>query len=557
MKTLYVIRFLIATTVLVGATLCLGQSQSEDQANAEIEGAVASATNGQLLARARVFLRRMAQKDDFVTWTEADDNGHFIFKALVSGPYEILAEKSGFFTDPHKAPNPALDVKPGDHVHGIVLRLLPLAVIRGRIVNEHNDPVQDTQVRLLDREYVNGRERLNQVRLATADDRGEYRIYGIRPGNYYLVVEYDVKKARPNPFPAVPVQNAPPQISYPPLFYPLTSDLRQAQRVTVVPGADLIFDFAFSSTRSVAVEGKVVNGLTGEPIKNPTIVAFWGDRITSITRKVDVAVTGEFRLDGIEPGPYTLSASVSVEGQNYTDFRVVEVGAAGLKDVELALMPDFGINGQIQFENSQSDNVQNGIPRRVSVEFMPLERNTGTFRASAQLHSQPSAAENRSILHFTAKLHPGDHYRVGLPNLPQDYYLKSILIDGHEVSASQVSIQSGGSELVLVASPSGGHIQGIVRNGKGQPVSGQVILAADVYRLTAEQVRSVRTDNQGRFTLRGVTPGNYKLYAWEELDLNELLGQLDLLKNFESESQLVHVEESGTYNPELKAIARQ
>jgi hypothetical protein len=66
-------------------------------------------------------------------------------------------------------------------------------------VNEHDDPVQDTQVRLLSKEYLHGREFLNPVAFATTDDRGEYRIFGIRPGNYYLVVEYDNKKAHANP----------------------------------------------------------------------------------------------------------------------------------------------------------------------------------------------------------------------------------------------------------------------------------------------------------------------------------------------------------------------
>jgi hypothetical protein len=57
--------------------------------------------------------------------------------------------------------------------------------------------------------------------------------------------------------------------------------------------------------------------------------------------------------------------------------------------------------------------------------------------------------------------------------------------------------------------------------------------------------------------LSGVPPGSYKLYAWEELDVNELLGQLDVLRNFEGECQLLHVEESGRYTPELKVIAGQ
>ena len=388
-----------AIVALLLVSVALAQS-FDDPTKAQIDGAVSSTANGQLLARARIFLRHSAQKDSYVTWVDADDYGHFLFKSVEEGTYEILAEKSGFYADPHKTPSQTLDVKAGDRIHGIVLRLIPFAAVSGRIVNEHDDPVQDTQVRLLSKEYLHGRELLNPAGFATTDDRGEYRIFAVKPGNYYLVVEYDAKKSRANPFPGIRLKDTPPEVSYPPLFYPLTSDLRQAQRITVTPGAELRFDFAFLSAPSVSIEGKVVNGITGEPAKNPSVTAFWGDRITGITRKVDLTGTGEFKLDGIEPGPYTLVATMTVDNENYSDFQI----------------------------------------------------------------------------------------------------------------------------------------------------------APDVDRLTPEEIRSVHSDRQGRFTLRGITPGAYKLYAWEEIDVNELMSQLDLLKNFDGESQLVRVDENGYYNPELRAI---
>jgi len=281
------------------------------------------------------------------------------------------------------------------------------------------------------------------------------------------------------------------------------------------------------------------------------VVAYWGDRITGITRKVDLSGSGQFRVDGVEPGPYTLVASMSFDGENYSDFQTIEVGAAGLKDVQLALMPDFDLHGQVQFESEQGSN-----PQRTSIDFTPLEKNTGVFRAAASLTRAPRPGEPlKSVLVFSTKLHPGDRYRVSLPSLPADYYLKSVLVDGHEVRESEVAIHGNNSQITLIVSPAGGRLEGMVRNGKGDPIAGQVVLVPDVYRLEPEQVRTVRSDTQGRFSLHGIPPGSYKVYAWEELDMNELLGQLDVLKNFEGESQLVRVDENGIYNPELKAIA--
>jgi hypothetical protein len=551
MKHAVAILFLL----LPASVLTPGQQATQQAATAQIEGAVSSAVDGHLLARARIFLRRTGQTDAYVTWTNADDDGHFLFRSVDDGTYEVAAEKAGFFTDPRKTHTQTLDVKAGDRISGVVIRLTPLAAVRGRIVNEHGDPLQEVQVRLLANEYLHGREFLNPAGLATTDDQGEYRIFGVQPGNYYLVVEYDVKKAHTNPFPGIPLKDAPLELSYPPLFYPFTSDLRQAQRVAVAAGAELLFDFAFLPTPSVSMEGRILNGMTGEPAKNPSVAAYWGDRITGITRKVEVNSKGDFKLDGIEPGPYTLIATMSQDGVNYSDFQVVEVGAGGLRDVQLALMPDFSVKGQVRFENAE-DKLQNSLPRRVSIEFMPLVKNTGPFRVSAETRIQPGgAAPAKGVLEFAAQLHPGDRYRVSFPNLPENYYLKSLVVDGHEVSPSEVVIGGNGAELTLSVSPAGGQINGIVRDSKGQPAISHVVLAPDVERLTPELVRTVRSDRQGKFVLRGVAPGTYKLYAWEELDLNELLGQLELLKDFEGDCQLVHVDQNGTYAPELKLIA--
>src|SRR5947209_7566242 len=58
------------------------------QAVATVEGVVTSATNGRMLPHARIFLRSSLAKDNFVTWADSDDEGHFLFKALEEGTYE-------------------------------------------------------------------------------------------------------------------------------------------------------------------------------------------------------------------------------------------------------------------------------------------------------------------------------------------------------------------------------------------------------------------------------------------------------------------------------------
>jgi len=57
--------------------------------------------------------------------------------------------------------------------------------------------------------------------------------------------------------------------------------------------------------------------------------------------------------------------------------------------------------------------------------------------------------------------------------------------------------------------------------------------------------------------MRGVVPGSYKLFAFEDVELNEMLNQPELLKNYEQSSQSVRVEESGKYTLEIKPVPAQ
>ena len=54
-----------------------------------------------------------------------------------------------------------------------------------------------------------------------------------------------------------------------------------------------------------------------------------------------------------------------------------------------------------------------------------------------------------------------------------------------------------------MVSPAGGHIEGVVRNGKGDTVGAYLLLAPDVERLAPEMLRSVRTGANGKFVMRG------------------------------------------------------
>src|SRR5260221_14579102 len=56
-----------------------------------------------------------------------------------------------------------------------------------------------------------------------------------------------------------------------PVFYPDTSDFREAQEISIKPGDELVTDFLLLAKPAVSVRGRVVNGLTVKPVLQATV----------------------------------------------------------------------------------------------------------------------------------------------------------------------------------------------------------------------------------------------------------------------------------------------
>ena len=86
------------------------------------------------------------------------------------------------------------------------------------------------------------------------------------------------------------------------------------------------------------------------------------------------------------------------------------------------------------------------------------------------------------------------------------------------------------------------------------PESGvAVVLVPDRYRDRIERYRNVTTDVNGKFGIRSVPPGDYKLFAWDSLDPFAWYDP-DVLARYESMGKPVHVVDSVNQIVELKVI---
>lgn len=545
--------FLIALALAASST-----ALAQGTEFAVVEGMVINAQNSRTIPRASVNLVGMEGAGS--RSTRADGGGHFIFQHVEPGHYKLAAERQGFFSDEQKREyQPVFQVAAGEHVKNMPVRLMPTAVISGEIVDEYDEVLQNVEVKLLAARTRMGQMYLTWAGRAMTDDLGRYRISGLRPGKYYLMAEYKPNQRLVEQITAQLVENTlariqpgssshltiespevspEPAFTYPPLFYPGSGDFHQAQALKLNPGDEMGANFLFISSPVVAIKGRVTNGMTGAPATGAKVTAYWTDYVEGEGLPAQISPSdGTFVIRGLAPGFYKLRATFTEDGQVYEGEQAVEVGEQGAENVEISPLPDFAVAGHVTLVSDGRTTAS-----RVVVDFA----GEGPMRRVDVSATTPE-------FKFEAQLRPEKRYHVNVLNLPEDCYLKSLLLSGHEAPPDYLVVNGRRGELELVVSPFGGRIEGTLLDATDKPNRGSVLLAPDGNDPgPPELFRRARADSQGKFTFRGVPPGSYRLLGWESLDLLDEVNESGFSAKVAGRRDLITVEERGRYTVSVK-----
>lgn len=99
------------------------------------------------------------------------------------------------------------------------------------------------------------------------------------------------------------------------------------------------------------------------------------------------------------------------------------------------------------------------------------------------------------------------------------------------------------------------NVRGSVADVDNLPAVGVwVILVPDEARRSSRRLyKSTSTDQYGRFELRGIAPGDYKLFSWEEVE-SEAWEDPDFLKDFEKQGEKISLQEGDQKTVNVTAI---
>ena len=328
-----------------------------------IEGQAVNALTGEPLKKVQVTMNNLGGRSNTTPGAVTDAGGRFVIESIDPGRYNVSAERNGFVRFQYGARGPGrpgapLTLSAGQHMRDLVFRLTPQGVITGKIVDEDGEPVENAQVRAMRYAFVRGKRQMTTPGSASTDDLGEYRVFGLEPGKYYLNATYHPRNdmgVTQDQKPAAETSEG-----YAPTYYPGTNDPTAASVIQISAGAVLgSVDITLRKTRTVRIRGHVVYP-AGDSLPQFVMVqlmpkegGFWNSTSRGMARRRD----GAFEIKDVVPGSYFLMVQWSGENMHRMLRQPVEVGNANLDNVNVVLSPALSLKGQVRVDGTAEVNL--------------------------------------------------------------------------------------------------------------------------------------------------------------------------------------------------------
>jgi hypothetical protein len=156
---------------------------------------------------------------------------------------------------------------------------------------------------------------------------------------------------------------------------------------------------------------------------------------------------------------------------------------------------------------------------------------------------------------FVLRSVPVGEYQVKLRGVQGPYYAREVRLGPNDILGQTISIRGPMSAtLEIVVSRNPGTIEGTVVDAQFKAVPGiQVVLIPDRLRDRLDLYKAATTDSSGKFRIGSITPGDYRIYSWEELDAYSYFDPA-VVREFEFQGKPVHVSEMSNENVEIRLI---
>ena len=458
-----------------------------------------------------------------IQWTRP---GYFTPPVSMSGPDSAVIQNlkrqlgldSLFIASPPASTSVTVDIAPGEIFRGFVFALIPGGVISGRIWDPAGRPLVNASLTALTVNYEDGHRVLRPGgAITTSDDRGEFRLFGLRPGEYFVRADY-----RPAASPSAPlVRN----------YFPGVLETAGATPIIVSesgesPGVDI----RVSDRGNVSVLGRITTPENVPPAAAQFYLFPAGSDVLEDPSAVSIPnsaqsenrAMGEFELRGVPPGQYSLVATLfdSARTRTYIGRASVSIGGQDYRNLSVDLHPPADLKGRVILED--------GSPARQSLTLRPRETQAISGRLPGRIDSNADGS-------FIIPQAPEARYSLTLSS--NEVCVVDIHQGGRSVYDDGFTGGAGAEPITVIVSNPCGTVQVQIVDDKQQPVSNafvSLIPSGDHRRNPLLYKRSIFDVAGSRYPpIPAIPPGQYSVFAWDNIPPNAELNA-GFLSKFEN-----------------------
>jgi hypothetical protein len=615
------LRIVLLALALTDARGVAAQASRAISPTSSVQGVVVKWGTTEPVAKATVELRRLESGTPapYIATTAAD--GTFVFGAVPPGQYRVLVVRPGYVNAEYGQRRPnglglTIGLAAGQAATDVRLQMTATAAISGRVHDRFDRPIGNVEVQALKATYQDGRRMLTRVDSVQTDDRGEYRLFWLAPGSYFVSARHPevpgslgsrmqmfamgVRTFGPGPMvsagPDAPGEpSGSPNVvgidvsrgtgdrdvvprfeldrtekeRYLTIYFPGATDEASASALDLTAGAESTgVDFAIDPVPVQRVRGKVVYESSGEPARSAKLQ--WlsssgaantdGDPFSLQSQQSVDSENGSFDL-GLVPGSYTMVAAVN----NLIGRVDIQVGYADLEDVTIPVSQGFDLSGRVAIEGRAATSADLAA-LRISLAMDPVVPGLAPTSYSLVLpNGTLTLAAGRGDFRVGVapilNLPGGPRFgptRTAVPPGLQNAYLKAIRLGNADVLNAGLHLDRQPDvplEIVIGTTP--GVLDGAVVNENRQPVpNATVALLPDAARRSrVDLFKSAVADASGRFRLERIPPGDYVVFACDDVENGEWQNP-DFLRAYERRGTPVRIGDGAQASVDLLASPR-
>jgi Carboxypeptidase regulatory-like domain len=513
-----------------------------------VSGIVTRKEDGAPLKSATVQLENSEDREHTIA-TKTTLDGHFELHKVPAGQYRIKVTRNGYapqeFGQKRSGdPGAKFVLRPGQQRTDLIFKLSRAGVITGRIFDDDGEPMPGALVFALRQKYREGRREYTIEQETITNDLGEYRLFALSSGSYFVSSQVEMwnRVVGDREFSGTDKNSG--EKGYTKFYYPSATDVSKATSIQVKEGEEIpSVDILMKEVPVYRVRGKIVNSISQKSAAQAQLeVARRNGKVEwdLASLQPSVKADGAFEIPELAPGEYTVIGYWIDEGKLYSVQEDFEIANADVEGLTLFVGTGVNIPGRIDWEGKPS---LSGA--EVTVNLEPLQGGFG-WQGLGRVND---------LQQFTIKEVPQGVFRLRVMGLSKDCYVKEVRQGETVLSDNTIRVKGAVSPIDITVSSRGAKVGGTVTNEESLPVPGVWVVAVPeaAERKRHERFASVNTDQYGHFELRGLAPGTYKLFSWDQVEPGAWEDE-DFLKAYEDKGVTLQLVDGDAKAADLNSI---